>query len=176
MMSLRAAGSMVSLKVAGVSWVGTWRFILGRVVEADGKRSIEQKRSLVKARSGRIQRWEGSLPVRHSLSPGGFFFQIVWRRRILAIFRFRSPERSLIKRRKYTFGFENAFAARGDPTSPSATTNGRKTTGYVGQAARPPSQGFLVCEATLHRFVQNEKISLVSTYGALFTFRFSWMR
>jgi hypothetical protein len=24
--------------------------------------------------------------------------------------------------------------------------------------------------------VQNEKISLVSTYGALFTFRFSWMR
>ena len=45
--------------------------------------------------------------------------------------------------RKYTVGFENAFAARGDPTSPSATTNGRKTTGYVGQAARPPCQGFL---------------------------------
>jgi hypothetical protein len=44
---------------------------------------------------------------------------------------------------KYTAGFENAFAARGDPTSPSATTNGRKTTGYVGQAARPPCQGFL---------------------------------
>src|ERR1700721_2788996 len=29
----------------------------------------------------------------------------------------------------------------GDPTSPSATTNGRKTTGYVGQAARPPPGG-----------------------------------
>jgi hypothetical protein len=43
--------------------------------------------------------------------------------------------------RKYTLGFENAFTARGDPTSPNATTNGRKTTGYVGQAARPPRRG-----------------------------------
>jgi hypothetical protein len=29
--------------------------------------------------------WEGSLPVPHSLSLGGLFFQSVWRRRILAI-------------------------------------------------------------------------------------------
>ena len=45
--------------------------------------------------------------------------------------------------RKYTVGFRHAFAARGDPTSPNATANGRKTTGYVGQAARPPGQGLL---------------------------------
>ena len=48
--------------------------------------------------------------------------------------------------RKYTLGFENAFTARGDPTSPNATTNGRKTTGYVGSGGcrtRPPRQGFL---------------------------------
>ena len=35
----------------------------------------------------------------------------------------------------------NALAARRDPTSPSATTDGRKTTGHVGQAARPPYRG-----------------------------------
>jgi hypothetical protein len=33
---------------------------------------------------------------------------------------------------------EDLFPARGDPTSPSATPNGPKTTGYVGPAARPP--------------------------------------
>src|SRR6202041_1132621 len=65
------------------------------------------------------------------------------RDRVLAIHRCRSPQPSLIKDRKYTVGFENTFAARRDPTSPSATTNGRKTTGYVGQAARPPCQGCL---------------------------------
>jgi hypothetical protein len=31
--------------------------------------------------------------------------------------------------------------ARGDPTSPDQQENKRQTTGYVGQAARPPSSG-----------------------------------
>jgi hypothetical protein len=35
------------------------------------------------------------------------------------------------------------FAARGDPTSPDQQENKRQTTGYVGQAARPPHQGLL---------------------------------
>jgi len=67
----------------------------------------------------------------------------VGRDRVLAIRRSRSPERSLIKGENTPLGFENVFAARGDPTSPNATANGRKTTGYVGQAAHPPCQGFL---------------------------------
>jgi hypothetical protein len=63
------------------------------------------------------------------------------RDRVLAIRCSRSPQPTLIKDQKYTVGFEHTFAARGDPTSPNATTNGRKTRGYVGQAARPPRKG-----------------------------------
>src|SRR5580692_2570608 len=43
--------------------------------------------------------------------------------------------------RTYIVGFGKVLAARGDPTSPNATTNGRKTTGYVGSGScrtRPP--------------------------------------
>jgi hypothetical protein len=57
---------------------------------------------------------------------------------------FPNPTALPDQKRKYAVGFGNAFTARGDPTSPNATTNGRQTTGYVGQAARPPRQGFLV--------------------------------
>jgi hypothetical protein len=37
--------------------------------------------------------------------------------------------------------WQTGFTARGDPTSPSLVKNKRKTTGYVGQAARPPLSG-----------------------------------
>jgi hypothetical protein len=40
--------------------------------------------------------------------------------------------------RKYPFGLRHVLTARGDPTSPGRIRNERKTTGYVGQAARPP--------------------------------------
>jgi hypothetical protein len=46
--------------------------------------------------------------------------------------------------RKYTVGFENVFAARGDPTSPARTQNRTVHDGYDGQAARPPRQGFFL--------------------------------
>src|SRR5580692_5795093 len=72
-----------------------------------------------------VARWEGSRP------------------RPAVAGSFPKPAAFPCTKTKYTVGFENAFTARGDPTSASATTNGRKTTGYVGQAARPPRQGFL---------------------------------
>ena len=46
-------------------------------------------------------------------------------------------------RKNTPFGFGNAVTARGDPTSPDQQENKRQTTGYVGQAARPPCQGLL---------------------------------
>ena len=41
---------------------------------------------------------------------------------------------------KYTVGFENAFGARGSDFA-QLIENKQNTTGYVGQAARPPGQG-----------------------------------
>src|ERR1700722_11722380 len=69
----------------------------------------------------RAQRWEGSRPR----DPP-----------------FPKPRAFPNQGRKYTVGFENAFAARGDPTSPSATTNGRKTTGTSDRQRALPTKGF----------------------------------
>ena len=41
---------------------------------------------------------------------------------------------------KYTVGFENAFGARGSDFA-QLIENKQNTTGYVGQATRPPCQG-----------------------------------
>jgi hypothetical protein len=51
---------------------------------------------------------------------------------------FPKPKAFLDQGRKYTVGFENAFTARGDPTSPARPRNRILHHGYVGQAARPP--------------------------------------
>jgi hypothetical protein len=46
----------------------------------------------------------------------------------------------MLKNENTPFDCTLVFAAREDPTSPSRRRNERKTTGYVGQAARPPIQ------------------------------------
>jgi hypothetical protein len=55
----------------------------------------------------------------------------------------RSTQPSLTRDETTPLASRTPSRRAGDPTSPNATTNGRKTTGYVGQAARPPRQGFL---------------------------------
>jgi hypothetical protein len=85
---------------------------------ADGSVAVRQLPG-----SCRIQRWEGSRPrpavTDRSPKPRAF------------------PDQG----QKYTAGFENAFTARGDPTSPARTQNRTVHDGYVGQAARPLCQG-----------------------------------
>jgi hypothetical protein len=48
------------------------------------------------------------------------------------------PSTFYVRGQKNTLELTHVLSAREDPTSPVLTRNGRNTTGYVGQAARPP--------------------------------------
>jgi hypothetical protein len=86
---------------------------------------------------GSFQRREGSLPVRRSLVRN-----VQYRFKCAAK---SDPRDQLCARPIYSnvqvYENADAFAAREDPTSPVRTRNEPKSTGYVGQAARPPLRG-----------------------------------